>query len=166
MGGTSSPVWCPAWADLQGDHHPPAEILNTAHLCPLGNREAHTLPRSANMPTSVPLSDHSLRPLRCWAHEYPVGYWSLLAKRVPCVQAAGTAQHNLREFEPWLGWWHMMDLFAPVMDLWFNFLMVSSVQFSHSFISDSLQPHGLQHTRPPCPSATPRAYSNSCPLSQ
>ena len=30
----------------------------------------------------------------------------------------------------------------------------------------TLQPHGLQHTRPPCPSPTPRAYSNSCPLSQ
>ena len=30
----------------------------------------------------------------------------------------------------------------------------------------SLQPHGLQHTRPPCPSPTPRVYWNSCPLSQ
>ena len=42
----------------------------------------------------------------------------------------------------------------------------NSVQFSHSVTSDSLQPHGLQHTRLPCPSPTPRAYSNSCPLSQ
>ena len=41
-----------------------------------------------------------------------------------------------------------------------------SVQFSHSVMSDSLQPHGLQHARPPCPSLTPRACSNSCPLSQ
>ena len=41
-----------------------------------------------------------------------------------------------------------------------------SVQFSHSVVSDSLQPHKPQHTRPPCPSPTPRAYSNSCPLSQ
>ena len=41
----------------------------------------------------------------------------------------------------------------------------SSVQFSHSVVSDSLRPHGLQHTRPPCPSPTARAYSNSCPLS-
>ena len=39
-------------------------------------------------------------------------------------------------------------------------------QFSRSVLSDSLQPHGLQHTRLPCPSPTPRAYSNSCPLSQ
>ena len=39
-------------------------------------------------------------------------------------------------------------------------------QSSHSVMSDSLQPHGLQYTRPPCPSPTPRAYSNSLPLSQ
>ena len=32
-------------------------------------------------------------------------------------------------------------------------------------MSDSLRPHGLQHARPPCPSPTPRVYSNSCPLS-
>ena len=35
---------------------------------------------------------------------------------------------------------------------------------SHSVMSYSLQPHGLQHTRPPRPSPTPRACSNSCPL--
>ena len=34
-----------------------------------------------------------------------------------------------------------------------------SVQFSHSVMSDSLQPHGLQHARHPCPSPTPRVYS-------
>ena len=42
----------------------------------------------------------------------------------------------------------------------------SSVQFSRSVVSDSLRPHGLQHARPPCPSPTPGAYSNSCPLNQ
>ena len=41
----------------------------------------------------------------------------------------------------------------------------SSVQFSHSVMFDSLQFHGLQHTRPPCPSPTPGVHSNSCPLS-
>ena len=41
-----------------------------------------------------------------------------------------------------------------------------SVCFSHSVLSDSLQPHGVQHTRIPCPSPTPGARSNSCPLSQ
>ena len=38
-----------------------------------------------------------------------------------------------------------------------------SVQFSHSAMFSSSQPHGLQHARPPCPSPTPRACSNSCP---
>ena len=39
-------------------------------------------------------------------------------------------------------------------------------QFSLSVMSDSLWSHGLQHTRPPCPSLTSRVYENSCPLSQ
>ena len=45
-------------------------------------------------------------------------------------------------------------------------LYISSVQFSHSFVSNSLWPHGLQHARPPCPSPTPIVYSNSYPLSR
>ena len=40
-----------------------------------------------------------------------------------------------------------------------------SVQFSRSVVSDSLQPHELQHARPPCLSPTPRVHSNSCPSS-
>ena len=42
----------------------------------------------------------------------------------------------------------------------------SSVQFSHSVVSDSLQPHELQHARPPCPSPTPGIHPNPCPLSR
>ena len=42
----------------------------------------------------------------------------------------------------------------------------TSVQFSHSVVSDSFLPHELQHARPPCLSPTPGACSNSCPLSQ
>ena len=42
----------------------------------------------------------------------------------------------------------------------------SSVQFSHSVVSDSLWPHGQQQARPPCPSPTPGVHSNSCPLSR
>ena len=44
--------------------------------------------------------------------------------------------------------------------------LLSSVQFSHSVMSESLRLHGLKHARPPCPSPTPGVYSNSCPLSQ
>ena len=43
---------------------------------------------------------------------------------------------------------------------------IGSVEFSLSVVSDSLQPHGLQHTTSPCPSPTPRVYSNLCPLSR
>ena len=43
--------------------------------------------------------------------------------------------------------------------------MQSSVQFSLSAVSDSLWPHELQHTRPPCPSPTPGVYPNPCPSS-
>ena len=43
--------------------------------------------------------------------------------------------------------------------------MLSWVQFSCSVLSDSLRPQRPQHARPPCPSPTPRVYSNSCPLS-
>ena len=42
----------------------------------------------------------------------------------------------------------------------------STVEFSCSFVSDSLWPHGQQHARSPCPSPTPGACSNSCPLSR
>jgi len=41
-----------------------------------------------------------------------------------------------------------------------------NVQFSRSVMSSSLPPHGLQHSRLPCPSTTPGTCSNSCPLSQ
>ena len=46
-----------------------------------------------------------------------------------------------------------------------NSAKFSSVQFSHPVVSDSLQPQGQQHARPPCPSPTPRVCSNSSPLS-
>ena len=46
------------------------------------------------------------------------------------------------------------------------FSLSGLVQFSHSVVSDSLQPPRLQHARPPCPSPAPGACSSSCPLSQ
>ena len=67
------------------------------------------------------------------------------------------------------------DLFFPIpfseLDmteqlLWSDLIWFRSVQFTRSVMSYSLQPHGLQHTRAPCPSPTPRVYSNSCPVSQ
>ena len=45
-------------------------------------------------------------------------------------------------------------------------IRISSVQFSRSVVSDSLQPHESQHTRPPCPSPTPGVHPDSHPSSQ
>ena len=57
---------------------------------------------------------------------------------------------------------------ATFSAFFFNWSIVnlSSIQFSHSVMPDSLWPCGLQHTRLPCPSPTPRACSNSCPCSR
>ena len=57
---------------------------------------------------------------------------------------------------PTLSYWYYLDL------IWIY--TVISVQFSRSVVSDCLQPHELQHARPPCPS--PRVYPNPCPLSR
>ena len=53
-----------------------------------------------------------------------------------------------------------MGLFLSDLPCYFPILVS---QFSHSLMSDSLQPHGLQHARLPCPLPTPGAYSNTCP---
>ena len=65
---------------------------------------------------------------------------------------------------PWIlqgsGTWAARDIVGDGSELhWW-------VPFSHSGISNSLWPHGLQHAKPPCPSPTPGVYSHSCPSSQ
>ena len=57
-------------------------------------------------------------------------------------------------------------LFFFLLYIQFSSVQFSSVQFICSVVFNSLQLHGLQHSRPPCPSATPGIYPNSCPLSQ
>ena len=66
---------------------------------------------------------------------------------------------------------HSGSINASVIMLWRIHLHSSSVQFSSvqftcSVLSDSLWPHELQHTRPPCPSPTPGVHPNSCPSSR
>ena len=53
--------------------------------------------------------------------------------------------------------------FIDLSPFWLTF---SSVQFSHSVVSNSLWPHESQHASPPCPSPTPGVHPNSCPSSQ
>ena len=55
---------------------------------------------------------------------------------------------------------------SPTLPVSIGLFSMSVSPSNHSVSSDSLWPHGLQHTRPPCPSPTPGACSNPCPLSQ
>ena len=55
------------------------------------------------------------------------------------------------------------NTFLTKISKWLTF---SSVQLSRSVVSNSLRPHELQHTRPPCPSPTPGVHSDLCPSSQ
>ena len=82
--------------------------------------------------------------------------------------------------KPYLLLEHHAEIFTGFHDIWDllykKWIMSSGVgcikqswpqlQFSHSVVSDSLQPHRLQHARPLCPSSTPGVYPNSYPLSQ
>ena len=68
-----------------------------------------------------------------------------------------TALQNSGKFQT-LKW--ITEAFIPIVIVYF-----SSVQFSCSVVSNSLQPHEPQHARPPCLSPTPGVYPNSCPMS-
>ena len=64
--------------------------------------------------------------------------------------------------EIWIAWFsHVTKYYSDFLNLSVQF---SSVQSSCSVVSGPLWLHGQQHARPPCPSSTPRVYSNSCPL--
>ena len=72
-------------------------------------------------------------------------------------------KHPFVQHLPLIGHWVAVSVINHLLE---DLSAGVSVQFSHSFVSDSLLPHGLQHARPPCSSSTPRVYSNSCPLSR
>ena len=67
---------------------------------------------------------------------------------------------------PFNGYWFLIT--KRIYNLFYscNLMLPHFSSFSHSVMSDSLQPHGLQHARLPCPFTTPRVYSNSRPFSQ
>ena len=64
--------------------------------------------------------------------------------------------------QAWLSHWTA----ATHRRVYFTQPSAQSVQFSRSFMSDSLRPHEPQHARPPCPSPAPGVHSNSCPSSR
>ena len=86
-------------------------------------------------------------------------YWS----RLPCPPPGNLPNPGIKSRSPTLQviLYQLSHQGSPRILEWVEF---SSVQFSRSVTSDSLRLHGLQHARPPCPSPTPRAYLNSCPL--
>ena len=59
-------------------------------------------------------------------------------------------------------WWGELNWMRLLTQSYY-WVQFSSVQFSCSVVSDSLRPHELQHTKPPCPSPSPGVHSNSCP---
>ena len=78
----------------------------------------------------------------------------------PGLNSAQKSLLNFSNIYIWKIWKWLADLFFSNMPL-----LLYSVQFSLSVMSNSLQPHELQHSRPPCPSPNPGAYPNPCPLS-
>ena len=81
----------------------------------------------------------------------------------PRSRRALVTRHSFREMVDVILQADLGDI-AGLLSVYCN--KASSVQFSCSVMSDSLQPHEPQHARPPCPSPTPGVYPNSCPLSQ
>ena len=61
---------------------------------------------------------------------------------------------------------HSLDFLFLFKFTFLSLFVLTSVQFSRLVMSDSLQPHERQHTRPPCPSPTPGVHPNPCPLSR
>ena len=124
-------------------------MISILMLCPLGLRgQPHLLATwqwccltESSRNQSSPLG---LRPLGWWQCNSPTNFWAAL----------------LVSQSLW-------EIFFPFPEGEHRFVtQFSSVHFSCSVVSDSLRPHGLQHTRPPCPSSTPRVHPNSCPLSR
>ena len=81
--------------------------------------------------------------------------------------------HNAFETPPcccigsvWTTEWTSSLFLVSILLYRYTTVQFSSVQFSCSVVSDSLQPHESQHARPPCPSPTPGVHSDSCPSSQ
>ena len=75
-------------------------------------------------------------------------FWCMIRHEISPKNIAISQMRKLRQREVK---WHDLELLSL---------------FSHYIVSESLQPHGLQHARPPCPSPTLGVYSNSCPLTR
>ena len=86
-----------------------------------------------------------------------MSWWNVMRKYWPCKSGVCVCV--------WAFLYTCVCVISRKQQVFQHYLQFSSVQVSHSVVSNSLRPRGLQHARPPCPS-TPRVYPNSCPLSQ
>ena len=84
--------------------------------------------------------------------------WKLVMDR----EDLRAAVHGVAKSWKWLSNWPEVNWLLAILSISY----ISSVQLSRSVLSDSLWPHELQHTRPPCPSPTPRVHSDSRPSSR
>ena len=120
-------------------------------LCPHGLQHVRVL-----CPAPSPIGCWNSCPLSCWCY---LTISSYVAHVSSCPQSF-----------PASGCFPMRRLFTSggqsIELQQQSFQWISLVQFSRSVTSNSLQPCGPQYTKPPCPSPTPRVYSNSFPLSQ
>ena len=95
-----------------------------------------------------------------------------------CLCAISQSRRTRRESDSILFrfMWLLQDTCPHHLCLTWNWILIDLpvwpaewwplIQFSHSVMSDSLQPHEPQYARPPCPSPTPRVYPNPCLLSR
>ena len=102
-----------------------------------------------------------------WITSWNQDYWEKYQQPQTCRWYHSNGQKRRGTKDPsdegekgeWKSWYELKIQKMKIMG-------IRSLQFSHSFVSDSLWPLGLQHVRLPRPSPTPGAYSNSCPLSR
>ena len=117
----------------------------------MGPKQRIVLQTLVRIPTEIQKFEIRHIMILQWIHV--AGKWSLKVE----IEKIWKCEQNTR----------MMELICHSKKLRIPYMTIElSVQFSRSVVSDSLRPHGLQHIRLPCPSPSPGACSNSCPLSQ
>ena len=109
---------------------------------------------------------------RCWSlkeiiKDWPKGWGKgrVVGKRVLMSHLQVVAHGHILNWnkQTSIHWKVRLVAKVSILHAYYTYL---SVQFSHSIMSDCLQPHGPQHARPPCPSPTPGVYPNLCALSR
>ena len=142
------------------------------HDCIIG---LHDIRRNTHLPEKTLACLFWWHKWPCWGtHNVKSWVWLLgaeiswqerevLYRKVQDIEFCQQPEYLWRGF--FLSWEFRWDPISS-WHIYCSLICTQLVQFSHSLVSNSLQPDGLQHTRLPCPSPTFRVYSNSCPLSQ